>query len=652
MSFIFNIKGEIKMAISPYPEVAPAVISKIIDLSTYVRTFPSTVGVIPIISEKGVDNELVKVNGQSFYEEFGEPDYLYSGKIGSQGMYVASNFLKASDSLYVIRCLPPNATYANLGIAVSRYYTYGENGSPDVSLVQFGDLTNERIANQKFKSIAGGVNEDGISYSGVTDVDAAYNASLTDEYLEAFDTTGELLSGTWPPDLAVLIVGKGRGDWYNQFKISISAHSNPVKAAQHIYALNIYKKMSDTELQITGSGSSESYSFTDRYELVYNFNVSFDPDFTDPTTSEKMFIRDVINNYCPELKCVADVSICREACENNADWDSPFTRSNSSIPMWGGSVGSLLEEEADNDNLFDDEETSVSENVITELLARAYRGKLPKVWNLPENSSYVAYVDEILNTEIYISIVLDGGYPDEAKTQARALAAEYRKDCVALLDNGDNYTTAQAISSREDDHNYNDMYVALYEPYSKIYDEFTGANIWLTPIYHLARIVPNTDNVGEPWTAPAGFDRATIDGIKELRFSPSVGEQDDFYIHQINPIIKFNIGPTVFGQLTTLKKPSATQDLSIARLILYIKRALENYCRYYIFSENNSRTWTNISRDIRIFLKDIQARRGLDSYQVHVGASEYELKTKQIHVDIELKPTRVVERINLNFFIK
>jgi len=52
------------------------------------------------------------------------------------------------------------------------------------------------------------------------------------------------------------------------------------------------------------------------------------------------------------------------------------------------------------------------------------------------------------------------------------------------------------------------------------------------------------------------------------------------------------------------------------------------------------------------FLEVIKNKRGLDSYSVEVGATDYERKTKTFHVNIILEPTRVVEKIELNFFIQ
>ena len=123
------------------------------------------------------------------------------------------------------------------------------------------------------------------------------------------------------------------------------------------------------------------------------------------------------------------------------------------------------------------------------------------------------------------------------------------------------------------------------------------------------------------------------------------------YLKQLNPIVKFNPGYVVWGQLTSQAKASALQDLNIVRLVLYVKRALEEYCRFFIFEQNDTITWSLVSGQIVAFLEVIRKKRGLHNYTVEVGASEYERKTKKFHVNVTLDPTRVVEQIELNFFI-
>jgi len=67
---------------------------------------------------------------------------------------------------------------------------------------------------------------------------------------------------------------------------------------------------------------------------------------------------------------------------------------------------------------------------------------------------------------------------------------------------------------------------------------------------------------------------------------------------------------------------------------------------------NDAITWSQVSGSIVEFLEDIKKRRGLYSYSVSVGATPYEIKRKTFHIDVILEATRIVEKIELNFFIK
>jgi hypothetical protein len=88
------------------------------------------------------------------------------------------------------------------------------------------------------------------------------------------------------------------------------------------------------------------------------------------------------------------------------------------------------------------------------------------------------------------------------------------------------------------------------------------------------------------------------------------------------------------------------------RLVLYIKRALEQYCKFFIFEFNDKLTHDQIKQGIIPFLDRIKARRGLVDFSIDVGADEYEFKNKICHVNVTLKPMKVIEKIELNLFVK
>jgi len=297
------------------------------------------------------------------------------------------------------------------------------------------------------------------------------------------------------------------------------------------------------------------------------------------------------------------------------------------IPLKKGSEGDLLEADG-----------SLDTAEATTLLNQAYSGIID---------------DSVLDNEnTYFSMVFDCGYPSDVKSAISTLC-QTRRDCVGILDNGDNSTVNLALDARNNDHTFNTYFVALYESYNKIFDSFTGQDMWVSPVYHMSYLLPRNDAVAELWYAAAGFNRAAIDTIKEMRFNPRLGERDQLYLKQLNPIVKFNPGYVVWGQLTSQAKASALQDLNIVRLVLYIKRAFEDFCRFFIFEQNDAITWSLVSSQLIDFLEVIKRKRGLYNYSVEVSATEYRKKNKNVYnVNVTLEPTRVVEKIELNFFIQ
>jgi hypothetical protein len=220
------------------------------------------------------------------------------------------------------------------------------------------------------------------------------------------------------------------------------------------------------------------------------------------------------------------------------------------------------------------------------------------------------------------------------------------------MDNGDNQTASDAEFVRNNTHTYNSRYVSLFEPYSKVFDVETGKDIFFSPVYHMSRMIPLNDRLFDIWFPNAGFNRGTIDGIKELRYNAKLAQRERFQLNQLNPIVKFTIGYATFGNLTTQRRPSALQDLSIMRTVLYIKRGLEQFLKFYVFEFNDAETHNRFASEIKQFLEAVKSARGLRSYSIEVGATEYEIKQKICHVNVELEPTRVIERIELNLFIR
>ena len=320
-----------------------------------------------------------------------------------------------------------------------------------------------------------------------------------------------------------------------------------------------------------------------------------------------------------------------------------------------GSEGSLVEIDKTTGK------RQIQYDIAKQTLYEAYTGLLSKC-DVAVREGYTykqLFVDEVLDLDtMYFTLVYEAGYPADVKAAALNLTSKLRMDCFLISDCLDNqdlddviaYVGGDPLSSGEG-YIWNDKYAARYNPYSKIYDSFTGRDLWITPVYHIAQLMPLNDRMYELWYATAGFNRGLVENIKELRWSPKQGERDQLYLMQVNPIVKFTNGYTIWGNLTTQKKPSSLQDVNVMRLVLYIKRALEQYCKYYIFEFNDSITHERIKGGIIPFLDRIKKGRGLVSFSVEVGATEWEFKNKICHVNVHLTPMKVIEKIQLDLYI-
>jgi len=664
--------------------VSPGVFTKIIDLSAFVQAVPSTIGFLCGYTKKGRDNELIFVGSRSEYiSEFGEPNITDFGKNYGQGPYIGYNYLGESGSLFWIRCLPDDAAYSHLRIdskmlagdaSASIFLSYDDSPIEDKDELRASLLASAGVEPVGILYPIGRgsfYNQIGVRltvHSNPT-LSGIYVLDIYEKQSDGEDVIVESFEISFDPNARD---NAGDSVWITDVLATYSAFLRfemvqKVVSGEEIYSdgYDLVVRTYDKDLgTVTVELAGGSATISDVKQDFVDWE-------TDPETGNAEYVvvaKDAkgneiygwlgasngvdgeIINVFPERNLTGatqgwsgtgltsfevDSVISYEIKKSYASLSEPFESTSEPMPLRKGSDGSLFDAAGDLD-------TSVAET----LLEQAYSGLLSS----PDYGG--GYVDEILDTEaIYFSLVYDAGYPTDVKTAILTLC-QTRRDCVCILDNGDNVSVEASIDTRNNNHLYNSYFGALYESYSKVSDPFTGADVWFSPIYHMSYIIPRNDNVAELWFAPAGFNRAAINNIKELRFNPRLGQRDQMYLKQLNPIVRFAQGYTVWGQLTTQAKASALQDLNIVRLVLYCKRAIEQFCRFFIFEQNDPITWGQVGGAITPFLEVIKAKRGLTDYQVEVGATAYEQKTKKFHVNITLTPTRTVEQIELNFFIQ
>ena len=244
---------------------------------------------------------------------------------------------------------------------------------------------------------------------------------------------------------------------------------------------------------------------------------------------------------------------------------------------------------------------------------------------------------------------------------------ESRMDSMAVLDcprnlvvnNGGN-ETVDLISWRQgtgtyvsDNLNINTSYSAVYSNWLEIFDKWNNRFRWVPAAGHVAGIFARTDDVTDPWFAPAGFQRAILSSVRRLGWNPTLGDRDLLYKNGLNPIVSFaGQGKVVFGQKTMLYRNSAFNRINVRRLFIILEKAIATAVKNFLFEPNDAVTRLLLVNMIDPFLRDVRARRGIFDFLIVCDTTNNtpeRVDRNELWCDIYVKPTRAAEFIVLNF---
>jgi phage tail sheath protein FI len=201
--------------------------------------------------------------------------------------------------------------------------------------------------------------------------------------------------------------------------------------------------------------------------------------------------------------------------------------------------------------------------------------------------------------------------------------------------------------------NENTSYASLYGNWLEVYDKWNAKYRWIPASGFVAGIYVNTDDVSDPWFAPAGFNRAILGNVRRLGWNPTLGERDTLYKNGVNPIVSFaGQGKVVWGQKTMLSKESAFNRVNVRRLFIVLEKAISTAAKYFLFEPNDDLTRLLLVNMIDPFLRDVRSRRGVYDYMVvcdETNNTPDRIDRNELWCDIYIKPTRAAESIVLNF---
>jgi hypothetical protein len=200
----------------------------------------------------------------------------------------------------------------------------------------------------------------------------------------------------------------------------------------------------------------------------------------------------------------------------------------------------------------------------------------------------------------------------------------------------------------------NSSYATTYANVAQVIDTNTNRQIWIPFSGFAAAAMANTDFNFNPWQAPAGFTRGVITGINDLGVYPRQNQRDQLYKIALNPVTFFpGEGFVIFGQKTTLKKPSAFDRINVRRLFIALETQVKNTMKYFVFEPNTLFTRTQVINTLTPIFDNAKNTEGLYDYLIVCDERNNTpdvIDNNELKVDIYVKPVRTAEFILVSFY--
>jgi hypothetical protein len=278
---------------------------------------------------------------------------------------------------------------------------------------------------------------------------------------------------------------------------------------------------------------------------------------------------------------------------------------------------------------------------------------------LGRKAGYTLFADKETSD---ISLVMMGN-SDTATTQhVIDNVALVRKDCVVFYSPDKAHTvnvTSQSVQTtncktkRNTDVNRSTSYAVMDSGHKMMYDRYNDLNRPVPLNGDIAGLCARTDDTNDPWWSPAGFNRGQLKNVVKLYFNPRKAYRDELYKNGINPVVSFpGDGPMLYGDKTTLNKPSAFDRINVRRLFIVLEKAIERAAKYSLFEFNDEFTRANFRNLIEPYLTDVKGRRGIYDFKVVCDESNNTgevIDRNEFIGDIFIKPARSINFITLNF---
>lgn len=689
-------------------QISPGVITREIDLSSYVPGVNTTVGALCGVFRWGPLHEIVTLSNEGdLVKRFGKPDLDTA-----TSFFTAARFLSYADALRVVRAASTATDNIRVVVSTSGATMTGTGFLTAGSRIRPGSVvktdTEERVV---------------LSVQSQTEatLDSPFSSDLNDEavfisiYVGALNATAEDGTGSGNPGIGVLI--RNEGDYETNFAHGLG-NVGPF-AAKYPGALgnslevSICPSAAAFKQTLTGSisssGTTVSGMGTDFASRVVPGTI-----LRDLATGQERQVVQVVSNT--QLVVDRAFSPSLDMATLTAKWefadvvgvapgtsDYAFNKGGSNDQLHivvvdrGGEFsttpGTVLERHSFVSKASDaKDEDGASSYYVTKINRVSsfvyWTDHLPAGLNWGSPAAGTTFTDVTkpatmrltggrdVNTGPAIDAAKNLGYDLFADTESVDVAlllcgeastavalhvlqiAESRQDCIAIVSpEKDDVVMAAGNEVRNVTEFRNNLtstsYGVMSSNWLNIYDKYRDGFVWIPDNGDLAGIIARSDTQSSPWISPAGYNRGILKEVVKLAWNPRKAARDDLYVAGINFVVsQAGSGPVWLGDKTLLARPSAFDRINVRRLFIVLRKSIASIAKGLIHELNDDVTRNGFRNQVEPFLKNVQARRGIYESKVICDGTNNTAEVvdrNEFVGDIYVKPTKSINFITLNF---
>jgi len=169
----------------------------------------------------------------------------------------------------------------------------------------------------------------------------------------------------------------------------------------------------------------------------------------------------------------------------------------------------------------------------------------------------------------------------------------------------------------------------------------------------VAGCIARTDRDTFPWYSPAGSRRGRISSAVGLTKYLTEADKSNLYASKINPV--FNVpgeGILLFGDKTLYGQTSTLSSINVARLFIYLKKAIAPIARGVLFEQNDEITRAAFVNAADSVLREVVAGRGISEYRIicdETNNTPEIIEAKEFVADVLVKPIPAINFVRLTF---